>query len=54
VPRARARRLLAAAGNVRVAIVMARTGRSAAAARRALRDVGNFLAPLIDVPTPSR
>jgi N-acetylmuramic acid 6-phosphate etherase len=47
VSRARARRLLADGGGVRVAIVMARTGRSAPQARRALRDVGNFLAPLI-------
>jgi N-acetylmuramic acid 6-phosphate etherase len=47
VRRARAQRLLADGGSVRAAIVMARTGRSAAAARRALRDVGNFLAPLI-------
>jgi N-acetylmuramic acid 6-phosphate etherase len=44
---ARARRLLADGGNVRVAIVMARTGRSAAEARKALREVGNFLLPLI-------
>jgi N-acetylmuramic acid 6-phosphate etherase len=44
---ARARRLLADGGNVRVAIVMARTGRSASEARQALREVGNFLLPLI-------
>jgi N-acetylmuramic acid 6-phosphate etherase len=50
----RARRLLAGGGSVRVAIVMARTGRSAAEARRALREVGNFLAPLIGRSTPSR
>jgi len=50
----RARRLLADGGNVRVAIVMARTGRSAVEARRALREVGNFLAPLIGRSTPSR
>jgi N-acetylmuramic acid 6-phosphate etherase len=54
VPRARARRLLATAGNVRVAIVMARTGRSARDARRALREVGNFLLPLIGRPKASR
>ena len=47
VPRARARTLLAASGNVRVAVVMARTGRSVTEARRALQDSGNFLAPLI-------
>jgi N-acetylmuramic acid 6-phosphate etherase len=47
VSRARARALLAAGGSVRVAVVMARTGRSAPAARRALRETGNFLAPLI-------
>ena len=50
VSRARARRLLADGGGVRAAIVMARTGRSAADARRALREVGNFLAPLIGRP----
>jgi N-acetylmuramic acid 6-phosphate etherase len=54
VGRARARRLLAAGGSVRVAVVMARTGRSGPAARRALRDVGNFLAPLIGRPRASR
>jgi N-acetylmuramic acid 6-phosphate etherase len=54
VRRARARRLLADGGSVRVAVVMARTGRSADAARRALRDVGNFLAPLIDQRSTSR
>jgi N-acetylmuramic acid 6-phosphate etherase len=48
VSRARAQRLLATGGNVRVAIVMARTGRSVTSARRALREVGNFLSPLID------
>ena len=47
VSRPRARRLLAAGGGVRVAIVMGRTGHSAKAARRALREVGNFLAPFI-------
>src|SRR5438552_5046727 len=52
--RPRARRLLAAGGSVRVAIVMARTGRSAPEARRALRDVGNFLAALIDRRPESR
>jgi N-acetylmuramic acid 6-phosphate etherase len=50
VPRARARALLAAGGSVRVAIVMARTGSSAYAARRALRESGNFLAQLIGRP----
>jgi N-acetylmuramic acid 6-phosphate etherase len=40
VPRARARRLLAEGGSARVAIVMARSGRNAASARRALRDAG--------------
>ncbi len=50
VSRPRARRLLAAAKNVRVAIVMARTGRSARDARRALHEVGNFLSPLIGRP----
>jgi N-acetylmuramic acid 6-phosphate etherase len=54
VSRARAQRLLALGGNVRVAVVMARTGRSAAEARRALRDVGNFLASLIGRPSTSR
>jgi N-acetylmuramic acid 6-phosphate (MurNAc-6-P) etherase len=39
---------------VRVAIVMARTARSAADARRALRDAGHFLAPLIGRPSPPR
>jgi len=47
VSRPRARRLLAVGGGVRVAIVMGRTGRSAKAARRALREGGNFLAPFI-------
>ena len=51
VPRARARRLLASGGSVRVAVVMARTGRSAASARRALEEVGNFLSPLIGRPS---
>ena len=50
VPRARARTLLADGGNVRVAIVMARTGQSAAQARKALRNSRNFLAPLIGRP----
>ena len=54
VSRTRARRLLTAGGGVRVAIVMARTGRSARDSRRALRDVGNFLAPLIGRPSTSR
>ena len=54
VSRARARRLLADGGDVRAAIVMARTGRSARDARRALKDAGNFLAPLIGRPSPSR
>jgi len=54
VSRTRARRLLAAGGGVRVAIVMARTDRSAPDARRALREAGNFLAPLIGRPSPSR
>jgi N-acetylmuramic acid 6-phosphate etherase len=54
VSRARARRLLADGGSVRVAIVMARTGRSATDARRALRDAGNFLAPLIGRASTSR
>ena len=53
VSRPRARRLLAEAGGVRAAIVMARTGRSAPESRRALRDVGNFLAPLIGRPSTS-
>jgi N-acetylmuramic acid 6-phosphate etherase len=47
VSRARARRLLAEAGSVRVAIVMARTRRSAPEARRALRHVGNQFHRLI-------
>jgi N-acetylmuramic acid 6-phosphate etherase len=48
VHRARARSLLrAGGGNVRVAIVMARTGQTAGEARRALRRSGNFLSPLI-------
>ena len=47
VSRPRARRHLATGGSVRVAIVMARTGRSAPEARQALRASGNFLAPLI-------
>jgi N-acetylmuramic acid 6-phosphate etherase len=47
VPRARASRLLDDGGNVRAAIVMARTGRSAVEARRALRASGNFLSPLL-------
>jgi len=50
----RAQRLLAAGGSVRVAVVMARSGRSAIEARRALRDVGNFLAPLIGRARTSR
>ncbi len=50
VPRVRARRLLASGGSVRVAVVMARTGRSAASARRALTKAGNFLSPLIGRP----
>jgi N-acetylmuramic acid 6-phosphate etherase len=54
VSRARAQRLLADGGSVRAAVVMARTGRSAAAARRALREVGNFLAPLIGRPSAPR
>src|SRR5947208_8996063 len=54
VSRQRARRLLADGGTVRVAILMARTGRSARAARQALRASGGFLAPLIDKPTTSR
>jgi N-acetylmuramic acid 6-phosphate etherase len=54
VPRPRARRLLVAGGSVRAAIVMARTGHSATDARRALREVGNFLSPLIGRPSPSR
>jgi N-acetylmuramic acid 6-phosphate etherase len=54
VRRARAQRLLADGGGVRAAIVMARTGRSAADARRALRQVGNFLAPLIGRSKTSR
>ena len=54
VKRARAQRLLAAGGSVRAAVVMARTGRSGPAARRALRDVENFLSPLIGRPRPSR
>ena len=54
VSRPRARRLLAAGGGVRVAIVMARTDRSAPDARRALRDAGHFLAPLIGRPSPPR
>jgi N-acetylmuramic acid 6-phosphate etherase len=53
VSRVRARRLLAEGGSVRAAIVMARTGRSAPEARRALRDVGSFLAPLIGRPSTS-
>jgi N-acetylmuramic acid 6-phosphate etherase len=53
VSRARARQLLADGGSVRAAIVMARTGRSGPEARRALRDVGNFLAPLIGRPSTS-
>ena len=51
VSRTRARRLLAVGGGVRVAIVMARTDRSATEARRALREAGNFLAPLIGRPS---
>ena len=47
VSRARARRLFAIGGNVRVAVVMARTGRSATAARRALTDAGNRLDAVI-------
>jgi N-acetylmuramic acid 6-phosphate etherase len=47
VTRARAQALLETGGNVRVAIVMARTGWTARDARRALRGSGNFLAPLI-------
>jgi N-acetylmuramic acid 6-phosphate etherase len=54
VPPARARRLLAAGGGVRVAIVMARTKRSATESKRALRAVGNFLAPLIGRSSSSR
>jgi N-acetylmuramic acid 6-phosphate etherase len=50
VARPRARRLLADAGSVRAAIVMARTGRSVSDARRALRSTRNFLAPLIGRP----
>jgi len=50
VPRARACRLLDDGGNVRAAIVMARTGRSAVEARRALRESGNFLSPLLGRP----
>ena len=48
VSRPRARQLLDASGNVRVAIVMARTGRSAIDARRALRDAKYFLSPVIN------
>jgi N-acetylmuramic acid 6-phosphate etherase len=54
VSQARARRLLADGGGVRAAIVMARTGRSGREARRALKDVGNLLAPLIGRPSTSR
>ena len=50
VSRSRARRLLVTGGSVRVAIVMARTGRSAPEARQALRASSNFLAPLIGRP----
>jgi N-acetylmuramic acid 6-phosphate etherase len=50
VPRARARKLLDDGGNVRAAIVMARTGRSAVEARRALRESRNFLTPLLGRP----
>jgi N-acetylmuramic acid 6-phosphate etherase len=51
VSRARAQRLLAAGGGVRVAIVMARAGLSAASARRALRETRGFLDPLIGRPS---
>ena len=50
VPRARARKLLDDGGNVRAAIIMARTGRSAVEARRALREAGNFLTSLLGRP----
>ena len=48
VSRARARRLLREGGGVRAAIVMARTNRSGADARRALTASRGFLGPLID------
>jgi N-acetylmuramic acid 6-phosphate etherase len=54
VSRARARRLLEDGSGVRVAIVMARTGLSVAAARRALRETRGFLGPLIGRSSASR
>ncbi len=48
VSRPRARRLLAAAGGVRAAILMARTGLPAAAAVRCLRDAGGSLRVALD------
>ena len=47
VPRRRARQLLRAASNVRVAVVMARTNRSQAEARRELQKHGNLLSRVI-------
>ena len=51
VPRRRAKQLLRAARNVRVAIVMARTKVSRAEARRELQKHGNVLSRVIDPPS---
>jgi N-acetylmuramic acid 6-phosphate etherase len=51
VPRRRAKQLLRAARNVRVAIVMARTNVSRAEARRELQKYGNVLSRVIDPPS---